>query len=49
MMISDATRSGPVFGRTAAHRLGHAALLALGGRSSLRMVGYKPARDLPCE
>lgn len=49
-MISDATRSGSVFGRRAAHHPGHAALLTLGRHSSLRTVGDQPAQDLPpCE
>lgn len=41
-------RNGPVFGRTAAHRLGHAGLLLAGRHSSLRMVGFKPVTAAPC-
>lgn len=41
-------RTGPVSGRTAAHRLGHAALLCAGLHSSLRMVGFKPETAESC-
>jgi SAM-dependent methyltransferase len=41
-------RTGPVLGRTAAHRAAHAALLLAGRHSSLRMVGVKPVTAAPC-